>query len=63
MERVSLALRMGLWLFLAADPFILTTTTNDTAMLHPICGSLIFFFFHNAVIFTVSLDVHSSLEK
>lgn len=61
MERVSLALRMGLWLFLAADSFILTTTTNDTGMLHPICGSL--FFFHNAVIFTVSLDVHSSLEK
>lgn len=45
MERVSLALRMGLWLFLAEDPFILTTTTNDTAMLHPICGSLIFFSF------------------
>lgn len=61
MERVSSAHRMWMGLFLAVDPFILTTTTDGTAMLHPICDTL--FFFHSAVIFTVSLDAHSSSVK
>lgn len=29
-------------LFLASGSFILTTTNQGTAMLHPICGTLIF---------------------